>query len=147
MTAHHMRAHRKTWLHHLTWRHITSHHVTSHRMTGHFATNGATSPHVTSQPATLVRLRSQPATWHHIPHHVTLHHHHRHTTETQRATTKTPPPDGTAAGWCTQKTRFGHSIGWLPCVHSTGKFCLCPNFLPLETSTPVPLYVFKDSCT
>ena len=51
---------------------------------------------------------------------------HRHTTETQPATTKTPPPAGTAEGqgWCTQKPRFEHRIGWSSFAHSTGAFFL-----------------------
>ena len=112
-------------------------HEKLHHMTWHLATNHNTSPHVPSQPTTLLHLSSQPATWHHIPHHSTLHHHHRHTTETQPATTKTPPPNGTAAGWCTQKPRFGHRIGWLLCAHSIGKFHnLAYSFFPPETSAP-----------
>ncbi len=103
---------------HMTWRAMTWHHITSHDMTRRLATNQSIFPHVTSHPITLVHLTSQPTTWHHIPHHSTLHHHHRHTTETQPATTKTPPPDGTAGGWCTQKSRFGHCSGWPPCAQS-----------------------------
>ena len=126
MTSHYM-------THDTTWPDTTSH---WHDVTWHLATNHITSFHVTSQPTTLslLHLTSQPTTWHHS----TLHHHHRHTTEAQPATTKTPPPDRTAEGWCTQKTRFGHRTGLLPCAHSIGNVFLWLVFFPPETSAPAP---------
>ena len=45
---------------------------------------------------------------HHIIGFSAVHHHHRRARETQPGATKTPPPDGTAKGWCPHKPRFGH---------------------------------------
>ena len=87
----------------------------------------------------------QPTTWHHVPHHRTLHHH------TPRKHNQPLPkryPDGTAEGWCTPKTRFGHRTGWSPCAHSTGKFFLWFKVFPAETSARGSsgnyLYVFDS---
>ena len=67
----------------------------------HFSVAGTTSQHLSA---------------HHISPLVTTSHlrsfcTYRRTTETTPATTKTPPPDGTAEGCCTQKPRFGHRTG------------------------------------
>ena len=121
---------------------MTPHHVTWH---DHLNSRDLTTSQLI---ATLLHLTMQPTTWHHVPHHRTLHHHHQHTTETQPATTKTPPPDGTAEGWCTQKTRFGHRTGWSPCARSIGKFFLWFEVFAAETSARGSpgnyLYVFDS---
>ena len=140
VTWHRMTPHKKS--HHIKWRDMTPHHVTWH---DHLNSRDLTTNQLLT---TLLHLTMQPTTWHHVPHHRTLHHHHRHTTETQPATTKTLPPDGTAEGWCTQKTRFGHRTGWSPCAHSTGKFFPWFKVFPAETSARGSsgnyLYVFDS---
>ena len=68
--------------HYLTSRHLTSNHITSSHLAANHMTSRTTSQHITS-------------------------HHHWHTTEIQPDTTKTPTPDGTPEGSCTQKFRSG----------------------------------------
>ncbi len=85
-----------TPLHHFTSDHMTSHQITpcdrtshqSHHTTSHHTTwhdmTSRSKPHcLTSQPTTLLRLTSQPTTWHHT----TSHHHHGNTTSHHQNTT------------------------------------------------------------
>ena len=102
--------------------------------------------HITSPPSTEFHLTSQPTTRHHIPHRRTLHHHHRRTTETQPTSTKTPPPDGTFEGWCTQRTRFGHCTGWSPGAHSIGRFFVWFKYIYIYIHIYVSCALRKGLC-
>ncbi len=137
MTPHHITWHDvtdRTW-HHITWHRITSHDMTSHDATRHLATNHMMSPH--DQPHYFISPCSQPHDI--IPHRIIAHPHHRHTTETQPAATKTPPPDGTAEGWRTQKNSVRAWHCWWPCAYSIGivfiGFLFLWNFCPARPGT------------
>ena len=95
-------------------------------MTWHDISQRTTLPHLTSphnQPHYFISPRSHP---HDIMYHITAQYIKidPRTTETHPATTKTPPPNGMADGWFTQKNWFGHRTASSPCAHSIGKFFL-----------------------
>ena len=117
----------------ITLHHITSHDMTAHAITSHHIISPRNQPHyltsLHNQPHYLISPRNQPHDI--IPHHITAHHITRHSMETQPATTKTSPPNGTAEGWCAQKTRFGQRTGWWPCAYFIRKvFLWLTGFLP-----------------
>ena len=120
ITSHRIPAHITS--HDMTTHDITSHHIpSSHLISPRKQPHYLTSPH--NQPHYPISPRNQPHDI--IPHHITAHHITKNSMETQPATTKTSPPNGTAEGWCAQRTRFGQRTGWWPCTYFIRKLPPC----------------------
>ena len=126
ITRHYITSRHNTW-HHMTWHDTTSYHVTSRNQPHYLTSRHLTANHITS---------SHFASNHMTSYHTTSHHHRRHhantTSHHQNITTRKPPPNGTAEGWGTQKTRFGQR------THSVYRQILSLAYmvLPPETSAP-----------